>query len=51
MARTNITLSVDADLKDKTMKIIQNEMNTSLSREFDKFMKRIVEKNRKNEKI
>jgi len=42
--KTTITISVDGEIKDKAMKIIQNEMNTSLSAVVNKKLHNIVKK-------
>jgi len=46
--KTTITLCVDADVKEKVMPIIQNQMNTSLSKVINEMLKRIIERNKED---
>ena len=44
MSKTSITLSVDADVKEKAMDIVQNKLNDSLSNYTNERYKELVKK-------
>jgi len=45
--KINVTLSIDEKVKNKAMKIAQNDLNSSLSKEVEKFLKELCKKHGK----
>ncbi len=48
--KTTITLSVDGDIKQEAMPIIQNKMRSSISRLVNEMFYKIVEENKQENK-
>lgn len=47
--KTTLTITIDADVKQKAMAIIENKFNSNISAEINQLLKKIVEKEAKNE--